>query len=131
MTKDEKNKVTSEYKAYNASKNRTDRDSNSPIVVGSVLHLTGLQPFNVGTTFEYYGWTNDENIPLSDKHTGRRGNGLDLKGNTDEERNLALLDEIASSATGKIAVKVVAIDERKRLYDGRETLVSYLKFAKV
>lgn len=131
MTKDEKNKVMSEYKAYNASKNRTDRDSNSPIVVGSVLHLTGLQPFNVGTTFEYYGWTNDENIPLSDKHTGRRGNGLGLKGNTDEERNLSLLDEIASSTTGKIAVKVVAIDERKRLYDGRETLVSYLKFAKV
>ena len=126
------NELKESYKELNKKRNRTNADTSLPIVEGTVIHITGFDHFNKDTAMEYFGWVNDEGVALSTNHTGRRGNGLNLVGNTDEERNLALLTEVENLEEGQsIAVKVKAILNRRRMYDGVETLVSYYTFERV
>jgi hypothetical protein len=126
------NELREGFISLNKQRKRTNADTSLPIVEGTVIHINGFARFNEGSTMEYYGWTNEEGVALSTNHTGRRGNGLNLTGNTDEERNLALLAEVENLEEGKtIAIKVKSILNRRRMYDGRETLVSYYTFERV
>ena len=132
MDKSNFNELREGFISLNKQRNRTTADTTMPIVEGSTIHITGFARFNAGTTMEYFGWTNEEGVALSTNHTGRRGNGLNLVGNTDEERNLALLAEVEALEEGKsITIKVKSILNRRRMYDGRETLVSYYTFERV
>lgn len=116
----------------NQQRNRSEADTTLPIVEGAVIHINGFAHFNAGSRMEYFGWTNEEGVALSTNHTGRRGNGLNLEGNTDQERNLALLAEVEALEEGQsIAVRVASILNRRRMYDGVETLVSYYTFERV
>jgi hypothetical protein len=120
------------YIQLNQQRNRTNADTTLPIVEGAIIHINGFDRFNEGTRMEYFGWTNEEGVALSTNHTGRRGNGLNLAGNTDQERNLALLTEVEALEEGQsIAVRVASILNRRRMYDGVETLVSYYTFERV
>lgn len=116
----------------NQQRNRSNADTSLPIVEGTIIHINGFARFNEGTRMEYFGWTNEEGVALSTNHTGRRGNGLQLAGNTDQERNLALLAEVEALEEGQtLAVRVASILNRRRMYDGVETLVSYYTFERV
>jgi hypothetical protein len=132
MDKSKLNELREGFISLNQQRKRTDADTTMPIVEGTVIHINGFARFNAGTTMEYFGWTNEEGVALSTNHTGRRGNGLNLAGNTDQERNLALLAEVENLEDGKtLAVRVKSILNRRRMYDGRETLVSYYTFERV
>ena len=132
MDKSKVNDLREGFISLNQQRKRTDADTTMPIVEGSTIHINGFARFNAGTTMEYYGWTNEEGVALSTNHTGRRGNGLNLVGNTDQERNLALLSEVEKLEEGKsIAIRVKSILNRRRMYDGRETLVAYYTFERV
>ncbi len=132
MEKSNFNELRQGFIQLNQQRNRTNADTSLPIVEGTVIHINGFARFNEGTRMEYFGWTNTEGVALSTNHTGRRGNGLNLAGNTDEERNLALLAEVENLEEGQsIAVRVASILTRRRMYDGVETLVSYYTFERV
>ena len=114
----DKNKSENAIKSYYSKPSRKDRDAGMPLFVGSVIHLNG-EPTLLGSgTFEHLSWANEEGVDLSLTHTGRRGNGLELTGNTEEERNLALLDKVANAvANGKTyAVRITDIKTRERSY---------------
>lgn len=105
-------------------------DSGMPVVVGSILSITGYKTENEGLPTEYTNFTNEEGAILSDKHIGRRGNGLNLAGTNNLERTNTFMDEI-DAAENPIKVKVVDILSRKALYDGRETLNNYYVMERV
>jgi hypothetical protein len=126
MDKNEKNIISDFYK----KDERFKRDTKMPLFVGSVINLNGAPvPLGEGE-FKHLSWANAEGIDLSLAHTGRRGNGLDLVGDTDEKRNLALFDKVlaAVSAGKTFPIKVKAIKDRVRSYDGVPNMVSYYFF---
>ena len=84
----------------------------------------GYKTENKGQATEYTNFVNEEGAILSDKHIGRRGNGLDLEGDTNLARTLSFMDEV-DKAENPIKIKIVKILSRKALYDGRETLNNY------
>ena len=99
-------------------------DSGMPVVEGTILSITGYKTENKGQATEYTNFVNEEGAILSDKHIGRRGNGLDLTGDTNLARTLSFMDEV-DKAENPIKVKIVKILSRKAIYDGRETLNNY------
>lgn len=126
MDKKDKNIISDFYK----KDERNKRDTKMPLFVGSVINLNGA-PIELGEgAFKHLSWANAEGIDLSLSHTGRRGNGLDLAGNTDEERNLALFDKVlaAVSAGKTFPIKIKDIKDRVRSYDGVPTTVAYYFF---
>lgn len=132
MQKDAKALATAREELKNRVNTRGSQsyDSGMPVVVGSILSITGYTTENKGQSTEYTNFTNEEGAILSDKHIGRRGNGLNLAGNTNFERTNAFMDEI-DAAENPIKVKVVDILSRKALYDGRETLNNYYVMERV
>lgn len=127
MDKNEKNIISDFYK----KDERNKRDTRMPLFVGSVINLNGAPVPTGEGEFAHLSWANAEGVDLSLNHTGRRGNGLDLVGDTDEKRNLALFDKVlAAVSTGKtFPIKITAIKERIRTYDGVPNAVSYYFFA--
>lgn len=114
----DKNKSKSDIQKYYSKPSRKDRDAGMPIFVGTVIHLNG-EPTLLGSgTFEHLSWANEEGIDLSLTHTGRRGNGLELTGDTEEKRNLTLLDKVADAVANNKTynVRVTDIKTRERSY---------------
>lgn len=99
-------------------------DSGMPVVEGTILSIIGYKTENKGQATEYTNFENEEGAILSDKHIGRRGNGLGLNGDTNLARTLSFMDEV-DEADSPIKVKIVKILSRKAIYDGRETLNNY------
>jgi hypothetical protein len=99
-------------------------DSGMPVVEGTILSIIGYKTENKGLATEYTNFVNEEGAILSDKHISRRGNGLDLEGDTNLARTLSFMDEV-DKAENPIKIKIVKILSRKALYDGRETLNNY------
>lgn len=132
MQKDSKALATAREELKNRvnSRGSQNHDSGMPVVAGTILSITGYTTENKGQATEYTNFTNVEGATLSDKHIGRRGNGLNLTGNTNFERINTFMDEI-DAAKSPIKVKVVNILSRKALYDGRETLNNYYVMERV
>lgn len=114
----------SELEARAKVRESENYDSGMPVVEGTILSITGYKTENKGQTTEYTNFVNEEGAILSDKHIGRRGNGLDLEGDTNLARTLSFMDEV-DKAENPIKIKIVKILSRKALYDGRETLNNY------
>ena len=126
MQKEELNKARAEYKNRVKARGSENYDSGMPVTEGAILSIYGYKTENAGTAMEYTNFLNQEGAILSDKHIGRRGNGLGLEGSTNEERTCAFMDEIDSLEEGSfIKIKVVKILYKKALYDGRESLQTY------
>lgn len=114
----------SELEARAKVRESENYDSGMPVVEGTILSIIGYKTENKGQATEYTNFVNEEGAILSDKHIGRRGNGLDLEGDTNLARTLSFMDEV-DKAENPIKIKIVKILSRKALYDGRETLNNY------
>lgn len=114
----------SELEARAKVRGSENYDSGMPVVEGTILSIIGYKTENKGQATEYTNFVNEEGAILSDKHIGRRGNGLDLEGDTNLARTLSFMDEV-DKAENPIKIKIVKILSRKALYDGRETLNNY------
>lgn len=114
----------SELEARAKVRESENYDSGMPVVEGTILSIIGYKTENKGQATEYTNFVNEEGAILSDKHIGRRGNGLDLEGDTNLARTLSFMDEV-DEAENPIKIKIVKILSRKALYDGRETLNNY------
>ena len=114
----------SELEARAKVRESENYDSGMPVVEGTTLSIIGYKTENKGQATEYTNFVNEEGAILSDKHIGRRGNGLDLEGDTNLARTLSFMDEV-DKAENPIKIKIVKILSRKALYDGRETLNNY------
>ena len=114
----------SELEARAKVRESENYDSGMPVVEGTILSIIGYKTENKGQETEYTNFVNEEGAILSDKHIGRRGNGLDLEGDTNLARTLSFMDEV-DKAENPIKIKIVKILSRKALYDGRETLNNY------
>lgn len=114
----------SELEARAKVRESENYDSGMPVVEGTILSIIGYKTENKGQTTEYTNFVNEEGAILSDKHIGRRGNGLDLEGDTNLARTLSFMDEV-DKAENPIKIKIVKILSRKALYEGRETLNNY------
>ena len=114
----------SELEARAKVRESENYDSGMPVVEGTILSIIGYKTENKGQATEYTNFVNEEGAILSDKHIGRRGNGLDLEGDTNLARTLSFMDEV-DKAENPIKIKIVKILNRKALYDGRETLNNY------
>jgi hypothetical protein len=114
----------SELEARAKVRESENYDSGMPVVEGTILSIIGYKTENKGQTTEYTNFVNEEGAILSDKHIGRRGNGLELEGDTNLARTLSFMDEV-DEAENPIKIKIVKILSRKALYDGRETLNNY------
>ena len=114
----------SELEARAKVRESENYDSGMPVVEGTILSIISYKTENKGQATEYTNFVNEEGAILSDKHIGRRGNGLDLEGDTNLARTLSFMDEI-DKAENPIKIKIVKILSRKALYDGRETLNNY------
>ena len=114
----------SELEARAKVRESENYDSGMPVVEGTILSIIGYKTENKSQTTEYTNFVNEEGAILSDKHIGRRGNGLDLEGDTNLARTLSFMDEV-DKAENPIKIKIVKILSRKALYDGRETLNNY------
>ena len=127
MDKNKSKEIINEF--YSDSK-RSGRNSTMPLFIGSVITLNGEPEPKGEGAFAHLSWANAEGIDFSLSHTGRAGNGLELEGKTDEERNLALLERVSEAVeAGKTyPIKISDIKTRKRSYDGEETTVSYYFF---
>lgn len=114
----------SELEARAKVRESENYDSGMPVVEGTILSIISYKTENKGQATEYTNFVNEEGAILSDKHIGRRGNGLDLEGDTNLARTLSFMDEV-DKAENPIKIKIVKILSRKALYDGRETLNNY------
>lgn len=114
----DKNKSKNTIESYYSKPSRQGRDAGMPIFVGTTLHLNGEPTLMGSGAFEHLSWANEEGVDLSLTHTGRRGNGLDLPGKTEEERNLALLDKVADAVANKktYTIRITDIKTRERSY---------------
>ena len=123
MKKENLQQEIESLKARAKARNSETFDSGMPVTEGLVITINGISTENKGTAMEFTNFVNEEGVILSDKHIGRRGNGLNLEGSTNLERTLAFVQELSEKET--IKVKVVKILTKKALYEGRETLNSY------
>lgn len=132
MQKDEKalEEAKKELMERAKSRNSESYDSGMPIVEGSILSITGYKTENKGQGTEYTNFINKEGAILSDKHIGRRGNGLELEGATNLERTIAFMDEV-DKATEPVKVKIVKILYRRTLFDGRESLSAFYQMERI
>lgn len=105
-------------------------DTGLPVTEGAVVSFTGIETANKGTNTEYTNFVNEEGFIISDKHIGRRGNGLNLAGNTNLERSIAFAEEV-QNANAAVKAKIVKILYKRAIYDGRETLNSYYLFERI
>ena len=105
-------------------------DTGLPVTEGAVVSFTGIETANKGTNTEYTNFVNEEGFIISDKHIGRRGNGLNLAGNTNLERSIAFAEEV-QAANAAVKAKIVKILYKRAIYDGRETLNAYYLFERI
>lgn len=132
MKKEELKKSREEFQARAQKRGSENYDSGMPVVEGTVLSIVGYKTANENTAMEYTNFENLEGAILSDKHIGRRGNGLALAGDTNVARINAFMDEIDALAENQsIKVKVVKILHKRAIYDGRESLNSFYVFERV
>lgn len=105
-------------------------DSGLPVTEGAVVSFIGIETANKGTNTEYTNFLNEEGFIISDKHIGRRGNGLNLEGSTNLERSIAFAEEVQASDK-PVKAKIVKILYKRAIYDGRETLNAYYLFERI
>jgi hypothetical protein len=131
MNKEEiKNKANNELE--NVYEGRATRDSGMPLFEGSIVTL--ILPDNDSDPFfikesNYYRWRTKGNESVSLSQTGRRGNGLNLTGNTDKERNASLQEMLIES--GEISLRITKTKQKRSMFDGVESLNNYLFFERV
>lgn len=130
MQKENFENSLSELKKRAATRNSESYDSGLPVTEGAIVSFTGIETANKGTAMEYTNFVNEEGFIISDKHIGRRNNGLNLEGDTNLARTIAFAEEL-QAATEPIKAKIIKILTKKALYDGRETLNSYYIFERV
>lgn len=109
------------------------RDSGMPLVKGSVVTI--MLPTNDTDSIwikepTYYRWRTKGGEILSISQTGRRNNGLGLKGDTDKERNADLLNRLQGTPNGELDLPNIGdIFQKKSMITGSERLNNYVKWA--
>lgn len=108
---------------------RATRDSGMPLFEGSIITLT--LPENDTDSFfikesNYYRWRTKNNELVSLSQTGRRGNGLNLTGNTDKERNASLQEMLIER--GELTLRITKTKQKRSMFEGTESLNNYLFF---
>lgn len=128
MNKEEiKNKANNELEGV--YEGRATRDSGMPLFEGSIINL--VLPENDTDSFfikesNYYRWRTKGNELVSLSQTGRRGNGLNLAGNTDKERNASLQEMLIER--GELTLRITKTKQKRSMFDGIESLNNYLFF---
>ena len=130
MQKENFESSLSELRNRAKSRGSENFDTGLPVTEGAVVSFIGIKTENKDTNTEYTNFLNEEGFVISDKHIGRRGNGLALEGSTNLERSIAFAEEIQASDT-PIKAKIAKILYKRAIYDGRETLNAYYMFERI
>lgn len=129
MKKELKNKVSAELSEV--YKDRENRDSGMPLFEGAVITLVlpenDTDPFFIKES-NYYRWRTKGGEIVSTSQTGRRGNGLNLSGATDKERNEKLAELVADAKDGELQIRITKNKQKRAIFNGEETLNNYLFF---
>ena len=134
MQKEELEKKYAEELDKVYSGDNSKRDSGMPIFEGAVITLVAPTAANESFFIKesnYSRWRTKEGHLLSVSQTGRRGNGLDLDGATDRERNAALANKVIAAGTDGLKISVTKVKQKKSLFRGEESLNNYLFFEAV
>lgn len=129
MTKEE---IISKAKAELLNAEGISRDSGMPVFEKTVITLFSAKAGETCFIAEsnYKRWRTDGAL-LSTTQTGRRGNGLNLEGSNDAERNASLYAEVVEAGENGLKIMVSTIKQKKALFDGADTLNSYYFFERV